>query len=94
MTQANIIPVIWDQARNPDYYAVSVMNYILGGGGFASRLMDNIRDNKGLAYDVHSSFPANKYGGSFQTELQTKNESANTAIEEVLKEIQRIRRNR
>ena len=67
------------------------MNYILGGGGFASRLMDNIRDNKGLAYDVHSNFSANKYSGSFQAGLQTKNESANTAIEETLKEMERIR---
>ncbi len=67
------------------------MNYILGGGGFASRLMDNIRDNKGLAYDVHSFFSANKYAGSFQAGLQTKNESANTAIEEILKEMERIR---
>ena len=92
LTQANIIlghPGI--RRDNPDYYAVSVMNYILGGGGFVSRLVDNIRDNKGLAYDVHSSFPATKYGGSFQTGLQTKNESANTAIEEVLKEMERIK---
>jgi len=92
ITQANIIlGHLGIRRENPDYYAVSVMNYILGGGGFVSRLMDNIRDNKGLAYDVHSSFPASKYGGSFQAELQTKNESANTAIEEVLNEIQRIR---
>lgn len=92
LTQANIILGHLGIARdNPDYYAVSVMNYILGGGGFASRLMDNIRDNKGLAYDVHSYFSANKFGGSFQAGLQTKNESANTSIEEVLKEMQRIR---
>ena len=91
ITQANIIlGHLGIRRDNPDYYAVSVMNYILGGGGFASRLMDNIRDNKGLAYDVHSSFPASKYGGSFQAELQTKNESANTAIKETLKEIERI----
>lgn len=76
---------------NPDFYAVSVMNYILGGGGFASRLMDNIRDNRGLAYDVRSSFSASRFGGSFTASLQTKNESANTAIEEVLKEMERIR---
>lgn len=76
---------------NPDYYAISVMNYILGGGGFVSRLMDNIRDNRGLAYDVHSYFSANRFGGSFTAGLQTKNESANTAIEEVLKEMEKIR---
>ncbi len=92
LTQANIIlghPGI--RRDNPDYYAVSVMNYILGGGGFVSRLMDNIRDNRGLAYDVRSYFSANKYAGSFQAGLQTKNESANTAIGEVLKEIERIK---
>lgn len=92
LTQANIIMGHQGIKRdNPDYYAVTVMNYILGGGGFASRLMDNIRDNKGLAYDVHSFFSASKYGGSFQAGLQTKNESANTAIEEVLKEMERIK---
>jgi len=53
--------------------------------------MDNIRDNKGLAYDVHSFFSANKFSGSFQVGLQTKNESANTAIDEVLKEMDRIK---
>lgn len=92
LAQANIIlGHLGIKRDNSDYYAVSVMNYILGGGGFASRLMDNIRDNKGLAYDVHSSFSASKHGGSFQAGLQTKNESANTAIEEVLKEMERIK---
>jgi len=75
---------------NPDFYAVSVMNYILGGGGFSSRLMDNIRDNRGLAYDVHSYFSANKHAGSFQVGLQTKNEAANIAIGEIFKELERI----
>ncbi|MBI2265804.1 MAG: insulinase family protein [Armatimonadetes bacterium] len=75
---------------NPDYYAIVVMNYILGGGGFASRLMDNIRETKGLVYDVSSSFVASKHAGAFQVVLQTKNESANLAISEVLKEIRQI----
>ena len=92
LTQTNIILGHLGLTRvNPDYYAVTVMNYILGGGGFASRLMDNIRDNRGLAYDVHSYFSANRYSGSFQAGLQTKNESANTAIAEVIKEMERIR---
>jgi len=92
LTQANIILGHLGIGReNPDFYAVSVMNYILGGGGFASRLMDNIRDNKGLSYDVHSLFLANKYGGSFQAGLQTKNRTANTAIVEILKEMERMR---
>ena len=78
--------------ENPDYYAVMIMNYILGGGGFSARLMDNIRDNKGLAYDVHSGFSARKEPGAFSVSIQTKNESANEVIEETFKEIRRIQR--
>jgi len=76
--------------ENPDYYAAMVMNYILGGGGFSSRLMDNIRDNKGLAYDVHSAFSAQKEPGTFTVTIQTKNESANEVISETFKEIRRM----
>ncbi len=61
ITQANIILGHAGISReNPDYYAVSVMNYILGGGGFASRLMKIVRDDMGLAYSIHSSFASNK----------------------------------
>ncbi|MEF9475579.1 MAG: insulinase family protein [Candidatus Mariimomonas ferrooxydans] len=92
LTQANIILGHLGVSRgNPDYYKVSVMNYILGSGGFASRLMQNIRDEKGLVYDIHSFFAGSKYSGFFKVGLQTKNESANTAIGEVLKEIKKIR---
>lgn len=93
ITQANIVlGHIGVERENPDYYAVYVMNYILGGGGFTSRLMDNIRDTKGLAYDVHSYFSPMKLSGTFNVGLQTKNESARTAIEEALKEMERIRK--
>lgn len=92
LTQANIIMGHIGVSRDhPDYYKLSVMNYILGGGGFASRLMQNIREDKGLVYSIHSYFAPDKYGGRFQVSLQTKNESANMAIEEILKEIKRIR---
>lgn len=95
LTQANIILGNLGISRdNPDYYAVSVMNYILGGGGFASRLMQSIRDEMGLAYDVHSFFSAGEEEGSFQVSIQTKNESANTAIDEILKQIDRIKKER
>jgi zinc protease len=91
VTQANIaMGHIGLSRENPDYYAATVMNYILGGGGFSSRLMDNIRDNKGLAYDVHSGFAAQKEPGSFMVTIQTKNESASAVLEETLREIRRI----
>ncbi len=91
ITQANImLGHLGIKRENPDYYAILVMNYILGGGGFASRLMDNIRDNKGLSYDVHSTFSAGKYAGNFQVVLQTKNLTANIAIDAVFSEMNRM----
>jgi len=85
ITQANII---FGQAgisrSDPDYYALAVMNYILGGGGFASRLMEEIRNKRGLAYSVGSFVDAAKYPGSFQILLQTKNPSAQEALSLVL----------
>ncbi|MFN3396726.1 MAG: M16 family metallopeptidase, partial [Thermodesulfovibrionales bacterium] len=92
LTQANII--IGNRGikrEDPDYYAVAVMNYILGGGGFSSRLMQTIRDEMGLAYDIHSFFDSRKKGGLFSINVQTKNETANTVIEEILKELKRIK---
>ncbi|MBI3592232.1 MAG: insulinase family protein [Nitrospirae bacterium] len=91
-TQANIIlghPGI--SRNNPDYYSVSVMNYILGGGGFASRLMKVIRDEMGLAYSVYSSFAGNLEPGQFGVDVQTKNESAGTVIKEILKQMRNIK---
>lgn len=93
LAQANIvIGHIGIERGSPDYYAISVMNYILGGGGFSSRLMTRIRDEMGLAYDVRSVFIASKQRGVFQAAVQTKNESATTALKEILKQMERIRK--
>lgn len=93
LTQANIILGHSGINRgNPDYYAVSVMNYILGGGGFSSRLMQSVRDEMGLAYDIHSFFASYKEGGLFEVGVQTKNESTNIVIGEILKQVERIRK--
>ncbi len=93
ITQANIALGHRGVARdNPDFLTISVMNFILGGGGFTSRLIDNIRTKAGLAYAVSSSFSANKAPGVFQVAMQTKNQSANEAIQRACEEIERIRR--
>jgi zinc protease len=93
ITQANIILGHAGVSReNPDFYALTVMNYILGGGGFASRLMAEIRNKRGLAYSVASFFDPGKYPGSFQIVLQTKNPSARDAISLSLQEMERIRK--
>ena len=92
ITQANIVLGHTGISRdNPDYYAVTLMNYILGGGGFESRMTKEIRDKKGLAYSVYSSFDVNKYPGPFSVVVQTKNETATEAIEGIKEELKKIR---
>ncbi len=66
------------------------MNYILGGGGFASRLMKEVRSKAGLVYSIDSSFQPGLFPGSFQVSLQTKNQSANQAISMVLQQMRGI----
>jgi zinc protease len=92
VAQANIVLGRNGISRgNPDYYAVQVMNYVLGGGGFASRMMKTIRDEMGLTYGIFSLFSANLYPGAFEVEVQTKNESAGLVIAETLKQISAMR---
>jgi zinc protease len=91
ISQANIILGNLGIARkNPDFYSIQVMNYILGGGGFASRLMDDIREKRGLAYSVSSSFAPGLEPGPFAVTLETKNASAAEAINQVVTQMQRI----
>ena len=88
ISQANIVLGSRGISRgNPDFYALSVMNYILGGGGFASRLLEEIRNKRGLAYSVESFFDPGRYEGSFQVVLQTKNISAREAISLAIRQI-------
>ncbi len=91
VTQANInLGHLGITRKNPDYYAVLVMNYLLGGG-FSSYLVSTIRDEKGWAYDVGSAFSPSKYAGEFDVSMQTKNEVADQAVEAALTQIRRIR---
>ncbi len=76
--------VIGDQGLtkdNPEQYAVRVMNYILGGGGFNSRMMREIRSNRGLAYSAYSYFQVGRLlPGPFVAGTETKNASVVPAI--------------
>jgi zinc protease len=91
ISQANIIlGSVGISRRNPDFYALQVMNYILGGGGFSSRLMDDIREKRGLAYSVSSSFSPGLEPGPFTVSLETKNSSAAEAINQVVANLKLI----
>ncbi|MFN2355799.1 MAG: M16 family metallopeptidase [Desulfopila sp.] len=80
------------ERKNEDYYKVQVMNQIFGGSGFTSRLFQEVRVRKGLAYSVGSAFVSRKYPGSMQITMQTKNSSAKEAMDiamEVMKDMQK-----
>lgn len=80
--QAHIAMGMTAVARNnPDYFPLLVGNYILGGGGFVSRLMSEVREKRGLAYSVFSYFAPGKENGIFQAGLQTKNDQATLALD-------------
>ena len=77
---------------NPDHIAVDIMNDILGGGGFISRIMSRVRSDEGLAYSAGSSYRAGTYyPGLFQAAFQSKNPTCAQATEIVIEEIERIR---
>jgi len=78
---------------NPDYYPNYVMNYIMGGGGFSSRMMKNVRDNYGLVYTVYSYFMSRYYGGAFSVFAQTKNKTKKQALNLIKEEIARMQEN-
>ena len=76
---------------NPDYFACLVMNSILGGGGFSSRLMGRVRSDEGLAYDVHSRFPGGVYyPGIFTIGFQSKSRTVAYAASLCLEELKKI----
>ncbi len=65
---------------DPDYFALYVGNYILGGGGFVSRLTEEVREKRGLVYSVYSYFAPLREAGPFQIGLQTKREQTGQAL--------------
>jgi len=88
-SQSHILLGVPGMSRSdPDYFALYVGNYILGGGGFVSRLMDEVREQRGLAYSVYSYFMPLKQTGAFQVGLQTKKEQADEALQLVRKTLE------
>lgn len=76
---------------NPDYFPIAVMNHILGGGGFTSRIMNRVRSDEGLAYSAFSSFQGGVYyPGIFFAGFQSKSRTVPYATSIVLEEIKRI----
>ena len=87
-SQAHIslgLPAI--ERGHPDYFPLLVGNYTLGGGGFVSRLVQEVRDKRGFAYSVYSYFAPLRQAGPFQIGLQTQRKQAKEAIKVVREEL-------
>ncbi len=80
------------RVNHPDEFAIAVMNDILGGGGFTSRITSRVRSDEGLAYSAGSRFSLGRhYDGQFRAYFQSKNASVAQALGIVLEEMERIR---
>ncbi len=66
---------------DPDFFAMLVGNYILGGGGFVSRLTHEVREKRGLSYSVYSYFAPGLHAGAFTIGLQTRPDQAEQALQ-------------
>ena len=76
--------------RSPDYMAMAVMNYLIGGGA-SSRLFLNLREEKGYTYGVYSNFSALRYPGPWHAGGSMRTEVTEAALAEFFREIRRIR---
>jgi zinc protease len=80
------------QRDDPDYFPMLLMNQILGGGGFTSRITNRVRSDEGLAYSAGSSFiPRVYYPGEFRAGFQSKNPTCALATRIIMEEIEKIR---
>jgi predicted Zn-dependent peptidase len=80
------------QRDTPDSYALTIMNDILGGGGFTSRITSRVRSDEGLAYSAGSNFGLGVYyPGNFRAAFQSKNPTTSQAIDIIMEEINRLR---
>lgn len=78
---------------NPDYFAVQVMNFILGGGSFTSRITMKVRSDEGLSYSQGSRYRTRwGYPGTFSGFVTTKSSTVGYAISLILDEFNRIRK--
>ena len=76
--------------KDADFIAAYVLNYIIGGGGFSSRLMEEVREKRGLAYSVYSNLYPYQHGAVFVGSVATKNEAVGQSLEVIESELRRI----
>jgi zinc protease len=76
--------------KDNDFIPAYVLNYIIGGGGFSSRLMEEVREKRGLAYSVSSNLYPYQHGAVFVGSVATKNEAVGQSLEVIESELKRL----
>jgi zinc protease len=76
--------------KDDDFIPAYVLNYIIGGGGFSSRLMEEVREKRGLAYSVYSNLYPYQHGAVFVGSVATKNEAVGQSLEVIESELKRL----
>jgi zinc protease len=76
---------------DPRWYAATLMNYVLGGSDFSSRLMIEVRAKRGLTYGIGSSFGSTLYEGAFRVAASTKSETTWEALLASVNELRRMK---
>lgn len=76
--------------NDKDFIPGYILNYILGGGGFSSRLMEEVREKRGLAYSVYSYLYPLDHGALFMGGVGTKNEALEKSLDVITTELKRI----
>ncbi len=79
---------------DPDHFALTLGNYVLGGGGFVSRLTEQVREKRGLAYSVYSGFSPGLHAGAFRIGFQTRPDQADEAVKVSTRGAGEVRRRR
>jgi len=76
--------------HDPDFVTAYVMNHILGGGGFSSKLMEEVREKRGLAYSVYSYLQPFDHAAILAGQVATKNDALAKSLEVIRSEIRQM----
>jgi zinc protease len=76
--------------KDKDFIPAYMLNYIIGGGGFSSRLMEEVREKRGLAYSVYSNLYPYQHGAVFVGSVATKNEAVGQSLHVIESELKRL----
>jgi zinc protease len=76
--------------NDPDFIPAYILNYVVGGGGFSSKLMQEVREKRGLAYSVYTYLYPLDHAGIFMGGVATENKSVSTSMELIRAELERV----